>query len=1047
MSIELLELRIAPAGVFTFTDVDGDIAKITSSRGTNADLAAAATVVAGQLRSLDLTAAIFQNANITAFVVTKSAAGDGLVNIGRIDGSGRDLGNVTISGDLGSILCGDGDTTTPGLDLLSIRSMGIYGTATQGGGSITSAVEGPFGTLKISGDLKDASIGARSFGDRADGRIGSVSIGGSLDGAYLFSTGDMGSVKIARDLLGGSAPNSGVISCGGSLASLTIGGSVIGGSSAFTGEISAGELGAISIGGDLVGGSADVSGLILSSGKLKSLTIGGSLIGGIGNQRFTLNFTPVEGQVIVLGDIGTIRIAGDIVGATGLSTAKITGYGAIQSLTVGRSVLGGSGEGSAAIESAGDITALRIVGDLKGGSGNESAKIEAGGKILSATIGGSFLGGSGDYNTRVVNGIPHIGQIFALGGIGPVKIGGDVIGGSGIDSAGIVAGHGNDASIKIGAVSVAGSIFGGAGNGSGGILSAGSLGAVKIGGSLAGGTGDSSASVSANGGALTSVTIGGSFIGGGTAVNASAGFIFSRGDMGAVVIGGDVLGGVANSAGRIFSFGKLASVRIGGSLVGGTGDFSGSIASNGALGSVTIAHDLLGGSIPAATLSLFGTGAITSLERIGSITIGGSIISGVDGSGSGDLIQNATIRAGRDIGSLTVRGGLIGNVTPAGDSPVIISAVGQAAPGATTDLAIGKISIGGRVERAQIFAGRDLILGPQNADAQIGSVKVGGDWIASSIVAGALNLGADNATGGTGANADGINYGDAHDVKILGGNAAIQSRIGSITIAGHVFGTPESFRPDDSFGFVAEQIGALKVAGRTFTLNSGAGNDGFTIARRIDGILDDATLHEIGAGIGFSIAANSSAKLVNASTVTYQDADGDKVTVKLSKPLLTAANVNNVFRFDAGLVDDGMPRLQQLRFIDLRPLASNGLGVTVTVVAAGGDGLAHVGAINSGGFDVGAVQYPRRPRPDRRWRRNSHHCRSRRAERAHARPPRPRHARAANHSFPSQPGERHRREHRFADRAPGHRRCLRQRERFDWFREDRRLTHRRRGRE
>jgi hypothetical protein len=36
--IEPLETRIAPAAVLTFTDVDGDIVTITSSKGTLADL-------------------------------------------------------------------------------------------------------------------------------------------------------------------------------------------------------------------------------------------------------------------------------------------------------------------------------------------------------------------------------------------------------------------------------------------------------------------------------------------------------------------------------------------------------------------------------------------------------------------------------------------------------------------------------------------------------------------------------------------------------------------------------------------------------------------------------------------------------------------------------------------------------------------------------------------------------------------------------------------------------------------------------------------------
>jgi hypothetical protein len=44
----------------------------------------------------------------------------------------------------------------------------------------------------------------------------------------------------------------------------------------------------------------------------------------------------------------------------------------------------------------------------------------------------------------------------------------------------------------------------------------------------------------------------------------------------------------------------------------------------------------------------------------------------------------------------------------------------------------------------------------------------------------------------------------------------------------------------------------------------------------------------------------AAAKLVNASTLIYTDSDGDRVTVKVSEPLLTEANVNQVFKFDSG---------------------------------------------------------------------------------------------------------------------------------------------------
>ena len=59
--IEPLESRIAPAAVAMFTDVDGDMVKITASKGMSADLQIAAHVNgSGLLTLLDLSHATWQ---------------------------------------------------------------------------------------------------------------------------------------------------------------------------------------------------------------------------------------------------------------------------------------------------------------------------------------------------------------------------------------------------------------------------------------------------------------------------------------------------------------------------------------------------------------------------------------------------------------------------------------------------------------------------------------------------------------------------------------------------------------------------------------------------------------------------------------------------------------------------------------------------------------------------------------------------------------------------------------------------------------------------
>jgi len=278
------------------------------------------------------------------------------------------------------------------------------------------------------------------------------------------------------------------------------------------------------------------------------------------------------------------------------------------------------------------------------------------------------------------------------------------------------------------------------------------------------------------------------------------------------------MGGSAQKTGFIDTAGALVSATISGSVIGGTGTQSGEIYSGGAMGAVKIGGNLTGGSISGTTSTLDSSGLIISnAGNIASVGIGGSVISGTDTSSVGLLTKNASIRAAQEIGSLTVGGSLIGNPdggTGLAASPVVISAVGQASPAAGKDVAIGNISIGGRVDDALILAGYSTALAVSNADAQIGPVKVSGDWIASDLVAGAENSDFPS-------NALAPNFGNASDASIGGGTAGFISKIASITIGGEVFGTPVSVNSTDNFGFVAQGISAVKIGGIAITIAAG----------------------------------------------------------------------------------------------------------------------------------------------------------------------------------------------------------------------------------
>ena len=218
--------------------------------------------------------------------------------------------------------------------------------------------------------------------------------------------------------------------------------------------------------------------------------------------------------------------------------------------------------------------------------------------------------------------------------------------------------------------------------------------------------------------------------------------------------------------------------------------------------------------------NLTDTGSIRAVH-IGSLVVGGSIVSG-QVVGGGSLSRSGWVQAADDIGSITVRGSLLGNAT----YPVLITARGQAAPTATRDMAIGSLRVGGRVEFADIGAGYSQNFRGRNADAQIGSIKVGGDWLASSVVVG-LNAGADFRIG----TIDDVSLHageDFGDGPVADGRPV--SKISSIVIGGQVLGQPGS---DTTFGFAAQQIGSFRSGGIALPLRAGASNDRFGVVNTL----------------------------------------------------------------------------------------------------------------------------------------------------------------------------------------------------------------------
>jgi len=718
---------------------------------------------------------------IGTIFVGGSLIGDKGDNSGSIFSTG-DMGPVTIQGDVRGGAGSDSGQVLSGGTLAGVIVGGsLIGGSGFSSGAISSLVN--MGPVTIHGDVQGgASTGSGiilSGGTLAGAIVGGALVGGSgnLSGS-VSSLGDMGSVTIHRDVSGGDGIGAGLILSGGTLAGVTVGGSLIGGSGNASGMIfSLVNMGPVTIHGDVQGGTGFYHlGQIFSGGTLAGVTVDGALIGGTGTS---------SGAIASLRDMGPVDIHDDVRGGAGTGSGLILSGGKLAGVTVDGALLGGKGNASGLVFSIGDMGPVMIHGDARGGDGNSSGEIFSGGTLASVTVGGALVGGSST----------HSGSIISLGAMGPVAIHDDLSGGAGNSSGEIFS------NATLAGVTVDGALIGGTGTSSGSISSRGDMGSVDIHGDVLGGDGSDPFGQIASGGTLKSVSVGGSLLGG---TGDSSGTIFSLVNMGPVKIHGDVLGGAGADSGQVFSEGTVAGVTMGGSLVGGTGDSSGTIFSLGDMGPVTIRGDVLGGSV-SGTASLTNSGAILSFGRIDRVTIGGSVIAGRN-TGAGTLTNSGAIRAAFDLGPISVGGSLVGNRT----NLVVISARGPAKvpPGATTDVAIDSLNVRGGVQFTNILAGYDIFGTPVNAAAQIGKVRVGGTWVASNLVAGAVS------------GPNGFGSGDT----LIGTSdvPGVHSQIGPIVIRGQVVGDVSS---DKHYGFVAEEVVSLTVGHTPISLKPGINND------------------------------------------------------------------------------------------------------------------------------------------------------------------------------------------------------------------------------
>lgn len=817
-------------------------------------------------------------ANISINAVPVGGMGDSFANVGFINAAGVDLGKVTVNGDLGRIDAGLTGNAIPGLASLNVQSFGVANTTTQtstivgrlGGlvvrsdfgntqlsvtdtdGSITSiAITGnldgrgatgeagisasqSIGTVTINGSVFGGSV-LKAGRISAGTSMGSLTVGGSIFGGtfdetgFIAATTTMGNVLIKGSIFGGTQSGSGFVSSNGNMGNVTIKGSIVSGNvvdgatdSASGNLSSGGNMGALVISGNLIGGAGNSSGTVYAMGMVKSVAIGGFLKGGAGHE---------SGCIIAEGGLGNVTVTGDLVGGSGNHSGSIStvNNGSIASVTIGGSVIG-SGNALTGILSDHQLGVVKIAGEVvssrisaEGGTGTpaamlaiksltvglgvENSVIFAGSAYNSltatnptATLGPVIIGG--DFVTSNMNagamaaitikgsldgrGVAARNGIFSLGAISSVTIGGNLFGGS-VFQAGMVRSE-----TTMGPVTLGGSIFGGTGPSSGNIEAGTTMGNVLVKGSIFGGTDDHTGTIFASGN-MGNITIKGSIVAATVPNGASdidSGIVYTFGNMGAVVIGGSLIGSNSNYSGSVYASGTIKSATVNGSIKGGAGYQSGMIYGSAGVGNVMILGDMIGGT---AEFS----GSVFSNMNIANVTVNGSLIGGHTQTG---------IISGNQLGAVKILGGMTGGR---------ISAEGVLDP-ATVALAsaIKSVTIGGTFQNALILGGYNIGGTATNADATIGAVTVGGNWIASSIVAG-VDDGADNL------------FGTADDVKITEGAVdTLFSTIASVTIKGYAMGTVGG---SDHFGITAEQVGAVKVGLRTFNLAPGTDTTGHLI--------------------------------------------------------------------------------------------------------------------------------------------------------------------------------------------------------------------------
>jgi hypothetical protein len=299
------------------------------------------------------------------------------------------------------------------------------------------------------------------------------------------------------------------------------------------------------------------------------------------------------------GTIGTLKIGGSLIGGSAGGSGSIS-VAAINFLTIGGNIEAGTGNNSGEITSSLGIDVFSVKGSIigkKDGGADTGSQIRIGGDVGVFTVGGDIAAtGQAGYATA---------QVFSTGTIALAKIGGSLIGRDSSNQGAIAAQDG------IGKITVLGNLVGNSSTAASITSSEGKIGSLQIKGSMFGGnlTAES----------YGTVTIGGDLLG----RNAATGRIISTTDatITSITIGGSVIGGEQVNSGLIQTAagGTITSLVIG-------GDLRTTMAGTGAVNAGTITNALIGGSIFASDLVNTPITQISTSGSLGTLRVIGSLV-------------------------------------------------------------------------------------------------------------------------------------------------------------------------------------------------------------------------------------------------------------------------------------------------------------------------------------------------------------------------------------------------------------------------------------